>query len=59
MTMAAITPPAMVGVYGHSTYAGTAEESSAGPVVDMLDRACACACVCVCVCVCRVTVTSI
>ena len=36
MTIAAITPPAIVGVYGQSTYVGAAEESSAGPVVDMV-----------------------
>lgn len=29
MTIAAMTPAAMVGVYGQSTYSGTAEESSA------------------------------
>jgi hypothetical protein len=38
MTIAAITPPAMDGVYGHNTYFGTAEESSAELVVDMVGR---------------------
>jgi hypothetical protein len=37
MTMAAIIPPAIEGVYGQSMYSGTAEESSAGLVVDMVD----------------------
>ena len=34
ITTAAMAPAAMVGVYGQSTYSGTAEESSAG--VDIL-----------------------
>jgi hypothetical protein len=33
--IAAMTPPAMDGVYGHSTYAGIAEESSAA-LADMV-----------------------
>jgi hypothetical protein len=38
MIVAAMTPPAMDGVYGHSTYFGTAEESSARPMIDMVSR---------------------
>ena len=36
MTIAAITPPAIEGVYGQRMYSGTAEESSAGPVEGMV-----------------------
>jgi hypothetical protein len=37
MTIAAITPAAIVGVYGQSTYSGFVEESSGGPVDAMMD----------------------